>query len=81
MENRSMFVGLDVHKETIDVSIADGDRHGEVRHYIVNRVLPMLPVNSVTYLAGRSPGTYVHGCTATAAGNKTACTNTAGGRY
>ena len=22
MENRSMFVGLDVHKETIDVSIA-----------------------------------------------------------
>ena len=33
MENRSMFVGLDVHKETIDVSIAEGDRHGEVRHY------------------------------------------------
>ena len=24
MENRSMFVGLDVHKETIDVSIAEG---------------------------------------------------------
>jgi len=23
MENRSMFVGLDVHKETIDVSIAE----------------------------------------------------------
>jgi transposase len=33
MENRSMFVGLDVHKETIDVSIADGGRAGEVRHY------------------------------------------------
>ena len=33
MEKRSMFVGLDVHKETIDVSIAEGDRHGEVRHY------------------------------------------------
>ena len=32
MKNRSMFVGLDVHKETIDVSIAEGDRHGEVRH-------------------------------------------------
>ena len=27
-----MFVGLDVRKETIDVSIAEGDRHGEVRH-------------------------------------------------
>ena len=33
MEHRSMFVGLDVHKETIDVSIAEGDRGGEVRHY------------------------------------------------
>ena len=33
MENRSMFVGLDVHKDTIDVSIAEGDRQGEVRHY------------------------------------------------
>src|SRR5260370_32691637 len=33
MGNRSMFVGLDVHKETIDVSIAEGDRGGEIRHY------------------------------------------------
>jgi hypothetical protein len=33
MGNRSMFAGLDVHKDTIDVSIAEGDRHGEVRHY------------------------------------------------
>jgi transposase len=28
-----MFVGLDVHQDTIDVSIAEGDRRGEVRHY------------------------------------------------
>src|SRR2546426_10617942 len=33
MGNRSMFVGMDVHKETIDVSIAEGARDGEVRHY------------------------------------------------
>jgi len=33
MGNRSRFVGLDVHQEPIDVSMAAGDRHGEVRHY------------------------------------------------
>jgi transposase len=33
MGNRSMFVGMDVHKETIDISIAEGGRQGEVRHY------------------------------------------------
>jgi hypothetical protein len=37
MGNRSMFVGLDVHKETIDVSIAEGHREGEVRHHGVIR--------------------------------------------
>ena len=29
MENRSMFVGLDVHKETIDVSIAEAIATGK----------------------------------------------------
>jgi hypothetical protein len=28
-----MFVGMDVHKESIDVSIAEEGRDGEVRHY------------------------------------------------
>jgi hypothetical protein len=29
----SMFVGMDVHKESIDISIAEAGRTGEVRHY------------------------------------------------
>src|SRR5438552_7437214 len=33
MGNRDRFVGLEFHKETIDVSIAEGERQGEVRHY------------------------------------------------
>ena len=33
MEKRNMFVGLDVHKDTIDVSIAGQDPRGEVRQF------------------------------------------------
>ena len=33
MAKRSMFVGMDVHKESIDVSLAEEGRNGEVRHY------------------------------------------------
>ena len=33
MAKRSMFVGMDVHKESIDSSVAAEGRHGEVRHY------------------------------------------------
>ena len=31
MAKRSIFVGMDVHKETIDVAIAESDRQGEIR--------------------------------------------------
>ena len=33
MAKRSMFVGMDVHKESIDISVAEEGRDGEVRHY------------------------------------------------
>ena len=33
MAKRSMFVGMDVHKESIDITLAEEGRDGEVRHY------------------------------------------------
>jgi transposase len=33
MGKRNMFVGMDVHKESIDISVAEDGRRGEMRHY------------------------------------------------
>jgi transposase len=33
MKKKQMYVGLDVHKDTITISIAEGGRRGETRHY------------------------------------------------
>ena len=33
MGKRSMFFGMDVHKESIDISVAEESREREVRHY------------------------------------------------
>ena len=33
MAKRRMFVGMDVHKESVDISLAEEGRDGEVRHY------------------------------------------------
>jgi hypothetical protein len=33
MDKRTTFIGLDVHKTTIAVAIADADRHSEVRSF------------------------------------------------
>jgi len=33
MAKRSMCVGMDVHNESIDISVAEDGRHGEVRRY------------------------------------------------
>jgi transposase len=33
MKNVSIFVGLDVHKESIDIALVEDDRNSAVRYY------------------------------------------------
>lgn len=58
MGNRSMFVGMDVHKETIDISIAEGGRQGEVRHYGV--IAPDLEALDKVVRALQAPSRVMH---------------------
>jgi transposase len=58
MGNRSMFVGMDVHKETIDISVAEGGRQGEVRHYGV--IAPDLKALDKVVRALQAPSRVVH---------------------
>ncbi len=58
MAKRNMFVGMDVHKESIDISLAEGGREGEVRHYGVIR--SDLEALDKVVRALRAPGRRLH---------------------
>ena len=58
MTKRSMFVGMDVHKESIDISIAEEGRAGEVRHYGV--IAGDLEALDKVVRALRAPGRRLH---------------------
>jgi hypothetical protein len=53
-----MFVGMDVHKESVDISIAEAGRTGEVRHYGV--IAGDLTALDKVVRALRAPGRRLH---------------------
>jgi transposase len=61
MGKRNMFVGMDVHKESIDISVAEEGRRGEMRHYgVIGGDLEAL---GKVVRALRAPDRRLHLCT------------------
>jgi len=58
MAKRNTFVGMDVHKESIDISVADEGRHGEIRHYWV--IMGDLRALAKSLRALRAPNRRLH---------------------
>ena len=58
MAKRNTYVGMDVHKESIDISIAEAGRTGEVRHYGV--IAGDLETLDKVVRALRAPGRRLH---------------------
>ena len=55
MEHRRMFVGMDVHEEWIDISLAEEGRDGEVRHGEVRHDGGIAPPTAPTVQMSRAP--------------------------